>query len=1142
MNSVQSASSHQFSIVREPVADRGAMGADFIARDRELAELLAGLQDAAEGRGGVFLIAGEPGIGKTALADQVADHAARRGARVLWGRSWEGDGAAPYWAWSQIIQTLVEGFDEATLRALLTPETAHIARLVPQLAERFGEAAPSIPVVESDAGRFHLFDATVRFLKKASAIHPVLLILDDLLSGDRPSLLLLRSLAREVRTSRLLVVATYRDVEATRSPEAVEVLADLVREGHLLSLRGLDREDVRRLIGQLSKTEPWEGKVAAIHETTGGNPLFVREVTRLLAAQDALDRPGRLSVPVPDSVRAVIRRRLALLSATAVQVLSAAAVVGRDFDLVLVGAASDLSHESVLTSVSEAVELGLAAEAAETAGVYRFSHPLVREAIYDGLPIAARTHMHRRVGEAIERVHGASSTSHLSELAYHFTRSAAIGEGVKAGEYARRAGDRAMDAFAYEEAVVQYRRALDALALSDGADPLRRCELLLGLGRAHARAGEYDSAKATFLLAAEIARQRGQPEQLASAALGIGEQVIQGGLVDRQLRALLQEALDHLGPADSALRVRLLARLSLELTFSEEGSGESPTESLSLEALRIARRLGDRSALVDALRARWMARWGPDGLKERFTLAEELLALALETGDRATELIGRAQRATCSLESGEITAADQDIAVHARLAAELHVAYHEWAAATMRAGRALLAGSLDAVEALAEDARSRLPGRSNASLAYLNQISVLRWGQGRLGELRGDWQHVVQNTPQLGFARAWLCLALASDSQEETARRCLADLTRDVSRVPRDGLWLLTISLASLAAANLEDQDAATVLYPLLLPHADRAVVLPMLHPALCLGSVSFYLGILAARVRQGEDAERHFDAAIRANQRLGATPFQVHAYYEYARLLTRRERAVDRSRALQLLEHAATLAASIAWQYMIERIETLRDPAAAEATEPSVATLPAGAHAHQLRREGDYWTFVHEGSVVRLRDSKGLRCLARLLANPGQEILAVDLEAWKVVDAKPAATMRVAGPAELEARGDLGDAGAMLDATARVAYKARLDELRAELAEAERFNDSVRAATSREEIDFLMAELARAVGLGGRDRKAASHAERARLNVTRAIRAVLRTLSRVHPPLARHLSLTIRTGRYCSYTPDPRAPITWET
>jgi hypothetical protein len=125
--------------------------------------------------------------------------------------------------------------------------------------------------------------------------------------------------------------------------------------------------------------------------------------------------------------------------------------------------------------------------------------------------------------------------------------------------------------------------------------------------------------------------------------------------------------------------------------------------------------------------------------------------------------------------------------------------------------------------------------------------------------------------------------------------------------------------------------------------------------------------------------------------------------------------------------------------------------------------------------------------------------------------------------------------------RRDLGDAGALLDATAKAAYQTRLGELRAELAEAEACNDPVRAARARAELEFLVAELARAVGLGGRDRRAASHAERARLNVTRTIRAAVANLARANPSLGRHLAATIRTGRYCAYTPDPRAPIAWE-
>jgi hypothetical protein len=194
------------------------------------------------------------------------------------------------------------------------------------------------------------------------------------------------------------------------------------------------------------------------------------------------------------------------------------------------------------------------------------------------------------------------------------------------------------------------------------------------------------------------------------------------------------------------------------------------------------------------------------------------------------------------------------------------------------------------------------------------------------------------------------------------------------------------------------------------------------------------------------------------------------------------------------------------------------------------------------IRREGDYWTLVYEGSVVRLRDSKGLRHLSRLLTAPGREFHAVDLEA-EASEQQPA--RRSAGQAAagaLEERADLGDAGEMLDARAKAEYRARLQDLQAELDEAESFNDPVRAAKARAEMDFLVSELARAVGLGGRDRRAASHAERARLNVTRAIKAALDNIARSHPALGRHLRNTIRTGRYCSYTPDPRVPISWES
>jgi tetratricopeptide (TPR) repeat protein len=754
--------------------------------------------------------------------------------------------------------------------------------------------------------------------------------------------------------------------------------------------------------------------------------------------------------------------------------------------------------------------------------------------------------MHRRVGEAIERLYGPDPASHLGELAYHFSQVAATGEGAKAGEYARKAGDRAMESHAYEDAVAQYRRALDVVVSAGPAEALR-CELLLCLGSAHARAGDYQEGKRSFLRAAEIARRLEIPEQVARAALGYGEPQVEGGLVDHQLLALLQEALDALSPEDSAVRSRLLARFSMELTFSDEPAlRDTLREDLSREALEMARRLDAPAAIALACRARWMAVWGPDGLDERSGLSEEILRLAWETGDRALELVGRARRITCSTQSGDIGAAKTDIAAHARLAGELHMPYHEWTAMTLRAERALLDGSFGAAEEFSEGALSLLPGRPGASQAHFNQATLIRWEQGRLGELREAWQGLVEQFPQAAFGRGWLSLADAELGNEEDARRALRSLVEELSELPRNGLWLPALATVSLAAAHLHEPDAAASVYPLLLPYARRTIVIPMPHPVVCFGSASFYLGLLAAALSRWEEGGEHFESAIQANTRLRARPFVARSQYEYARMLVRRGQAAARGRVRELLDRAESTARALGMAAVgaeIERLRELEAGAAVAAQQGEATVIPKGGGKNVFRREGDYWTVVYEGSLVRLRDSKGLRHLARLLADPGREFHASDLEVAQDPGRKPAPS--TAGKrgvtAELEARPDLGDAGELLDAKAKAAYKSRLEELRAELDEAESFNDPGRAAKAKEEMDFLAKELSRAVGLGGRERRAASHAERARLNATRAIRAAIRNLSRVNPALGRHLSSTIRTGRYCSYTPDARAEITWE-
>ena len=417
---------------------------------------------------------------------------------------------------------------------------------------------------------------------------------------------------------------------------------------------------------------------------------------------------------------------------------------------------------------------------------------------------------------------------------------------------------------------------------------------------------------------------------------------------------------------------------------------------------------------------------------------------------------------------------------------------------------------------------------------------MLRWHQGRLPELRRFWREQEAQLPRPGYSGVWVVMTDA-DIDEDGARRSLRELADELPGRPRDGLWLPAVAVAALVAARLHEPAAAERLYQALLPYRAQVIAGTMPHPVVCFGSASLFLGLLATVTSRWEEAGRHFEAAIAAHDRAGARPLLARARYEYARMLLALGQAGDRRRAAELLDQALADASALGMAAVAEGIDELLTAEAATAPGPGPA---AGTALRELtgnvfRLEGEYWTVAYEGSVVRLKDTKGLRHLARLLTQPAREFHAVDLEA---ADSRPAVGSRGrAGGDELEVRPDLGDAGTLLDATAKTAYKARMGELRAELEETERCNDPIRAAKTRAELDFLADELARAVGLGGRDRRAASHAERARLNATRAIRAAMANLADANPTLGRHLSSAIRTGRYCSYTPDPRVPITWE-
>jgi DNA-binding SARP family transcriptional activator len=398
-----------------PAGTRGS----FVGRGPELAELLAGLADAEAGRGRLFLLTGEPGIGKSRLADELAGDARDRGIRVLVGRCWEGGGAPAFWPWVQVLRGLIREADPERLRAELGPGAAELARILPELRDLF-PALPEPGAPDSDAARFVLFDAAVQFLRACCDTTPSVVVLDDLHAADEPSLLLLRFLARELETMRTLVLAAYRDVDPLPSHPLAELQGELAgaAAASRLRLRGLSAGDVEQYLELTAAPFASPALVRLLHAETEGNPLFVAETVRLLAVEGLAPGTGEAELRIPESVRDVIARRLNHLSPECVRTLELAAVLGREFDLTPLGAAAGLPPHSLLEVLDEAVDARVVADLPGVRGRLRFAHVLIRDTLYEGLPMARRAQLNSRVFEALEPLYaGDPGGEHLHELA-----------------------------------------------------------------------------------------------------------------------------------------------------------------------------------------------------------------------------------------------------------------------------------------------------------------------------------------------------------------------------------------------------------------------------------------------------------------------------------------------------------------------------------------------------------------------------------------------------------------------------------------------------------------------------------------------------------------------------------------------------
>lgn len=993
-------------------------------RDDVLERARLRLEHACAGRGQLLLLTGEPGIGKSRLAEQLADEAAARGARVAFGRAWEAGGAPAYWPWIQVLRDLGLGAEPLV-------------------------DAPLGPVANAEEARFAAFDRAARALRSAAAERPLALVLDDLHAADAPSLLFLLLLARDLARAPILVLGTYRDAETRNAPELAALLAKIARHAVVIPLGRLSAEAVAAWARD-SALAIDDARAAELYRVTEGHPLFVVEVLRLGMPRDASGAwptgPG------------VLDERLGAISHETRAVLDVAAVLGRDFSSRDLSASAGVSPDRVFAALREALAAsilvpGLAPDE------HRFSHVLLRDRLYTELSPSARAALHLRAAQTrLQR--GAAPESVVHDL---FEAGDAAPTQTVA-EVALEAARAELSRLAFEDAARVGRRAL---ALEPQGLPDRvRVELRLIVAEALIRLGDGVEGKTLCVEAAGLAERAGEGELEARAALVYGTELA-SGTIDPQMIALLRNGLGRLGAERTPLRARVMARLAAALTPPPDRALGPEILGLMRGALSLARALGDRHALLYVLNfGATVALLVPE--RERFEIMAETIELARELHQPLTLLTSLPAFITALLARGDRARAEAELPAYDALLAQFPQPLHRLRRLLVASLLATLAGdqaeserASDEARALARHSRSG-PGR----LLWLTHRLAIAQLLARPDTLRDLTATLLAEFRHMPSAMPYLAWLLAVDGRREEARSWLRECNLEPLDIPSANL--MDLMGAAEAAVLLDDRELGQAVYPVLERAANR--MLWNLGPGAVLGPTARVLGDLAAAIGREPDAARHYAEAIAFAEKLGSGPLLE----------------LCRARAAALRPH--------------------EQPGNAPAASPAVLAPPL------LRREAELWVLEGPaGQLLRLRPSKGLDYLERLLASPGRSLHVLEL----------------AGIEHFT-----GDAGAVLDPRAKLEYRRRLDDLGEALAEAERFGDAERARSAQQEIDALAEQLAQAVGLGGRDRRAASDVERARVNVQRRLKDAIARIAAADPALGRYLTASVQTGTYCVFRP----------
>ena len=886
-----------------------------VGRAEEREQITTAWKKAREGTPHLVLVGGEPGVGKTRLVAEVARQAHADGAVVLFGRC-DDEMGVPYQPFAEAIASFAASMPDAgALADVLGPAAADLARLVPSLTSRLQLAEPLRADPETE--RYRLFEGVASFLSTLSAQAPVVLFVDDLLWAARPTLLLLRHLARHRASEPLLVVATYRDTDLGRGHPLSEALADLRREPDVVRvvLRGLAEAEVVELVSQAAGHDLDEGGTRLaqeVHSETEGNPFFIGQVLRHLVETGAVqDVDGRWvvsphrSVGIPEGVREVIGKRLSQLATATNEVLSVAAVIGREFDRALLVEVSGAGEDEVLDALEEAEASRLIVPLSGRDDRRTFAHALVRSTLYEEIPTTRRLRIHRRIAEALA-TRSARGVPCLDQLAHHSCEAAALGDVAGALRWARAAAEESFERLAYEEAASWYQRAIDVLDPDDPSIVPERAALRIAMGRAQRASGAFEASRATALAAAEDARRAGLAELFGEASLVMaGERGwSEAGAVDLELIALFEECLSQLPPGDSPLRARVLARLAGELYFLADESQRR--HALTAEALEIVDRLDDVDASVFVRSCALWGSWIPENAAERREQALEIVELSKRTGNRFHEFTGRMWLTIGDAELGDGPGFRSHIERCGAIASDLRQPEWSWVTHVQRGALALMESRWDDAEVLVDDALrigSQL-GSETVFQMYGVQLLALvraRGSDDAVAALEPTLRSLVDQFPLIPSWRCGLAYLQRDLGRKDDARTTFEALAvHDFADLPRDANWVVGMALLAPVCQWLGDAARAAVLHDLLWPLRDRTVIAGL--PADVYGSVHGPLMSLAAALGRWDDAEDHFVAAGEANRRMGCRTFGLITELEWGRLLLDRGGADDLERARSVL------------------------------------------------------------------------------------------------------------------------------------------------------------------------------------------------------------------------------------------------